>query len=486
MVQIRSSKSSLADQYWIGYLIRFRLLLPAQGKKIERAMIEADSESDHILSTPVGSSVTDTPVSVDDGTNESEGKMMTGEKGKDSPAFSLRPRRSTPKPSPLRASSHKRSYTSLLPGPILESTGSVYTTVESVKRKLFKILSKDSDDDDRKSRFDRPLSPTSSIKSEVNLGVFVERIGIEDLEPNERYPMNYVCLRIIQIIKSSTATQSSHEGSSQPDQSNTHDVHLKPSMIIYAQEPDGHLSPSKQGNHDPSKAVIMAELHDAYALTPNIAVGKVIEVTKFETFKSEQFDTTDQCINQINSNQCDSMFQSLPFMLVIKPSSGWVPIISIKSQYNSINNPLLLTVDTTNKKSEQPSPGLRFTSYCKRRSVSLDDLSIKKECKNPSRLSRRTSPRTSMSCTKLPGQNNNGHHVAVRTRRSSSKNTASIQPCSVSPSSSTASSSSSTSTIITTTSSNHSPGQPRMNAIDFSNNSVSRVTKNSRRVSVTP
>ena len=276
-------------------------------------MIES-SQSDH--STPGRDCVNEGPKT--DHGNGSKGKPSTGGKGQDSPAFRLRPRRSTPKPSPLLSvSGHKRSYTSLLPGPILESTGSTYTTVESVKRKLFKILSKDSDDDGRR-RFERPPSPTSSIKSDVNLCVFLERISIDDLEPNQRYPLNYVCLRIIRMDKITKPSSPAQTDSSviEPDSeiSPPPPSQQQKSLVIYAQEPDGRFSPSRQGSHDPSKPVIKAILHDAYANTPDLSIGKVIEVTKFETsVKSEEDES--MLIDGNSSNNCDPtlVHSSLPF-----------------------------------------------------------------------------------------------------------------------------------------------------------------------------
>lgn len=421
---------------------------------------------------------------------KSESKSSGG-KGQDSPAFRLRPRRSTPKASPFLSSAtstssgHKRAFHTIIPGSVLESVAGVsssYTTVESVKRKLFKILSKNAEDEAKQAAAKeaarlRPPSPMSSVKTEVNLAVFVERINVEELTPNTKYPLNYVCLKVVNIINKNLCQENRSSTYLSDCKPILNDENQSKLLVIDAQEPDGH-----------KPTTIRVEFHDEYAskLCSSLSVGNVIEVTKFETFKCEP-----QADHQ-SSDIADHTEQTLPFYLVVKPSVGdnWIPIISIKSAYNSINNPLLLTVDTSNKKSDAPSPGLRFTSYViKRRSVSLDgDRSLAK-C-TPGR---RISPRTSSSSTLNPVC-----EVTRRSRRSSSSyKTTPPTIITVSPSSSTASSSSSTSTIITSFSHGHLSPSPtavttetssvakkRMNAIDFSTKSKERVSKNSRRVSL--
>ena len=203
--------------------------LVCEGSGMKSEVADAESSSGLLRTTE------DTKIRTPTGDNSNDGN-----KPKDSPAFRLRPRRSTPKtPSSYGSPGRppKVSIFSKHSNFFSESGGAGGKGLESVKRKLLQFLSqssiKSSDDDTSQEGHDGQhhvttsstssaffqqknkkqclssssarhpysgLSPAQSVKHDVNMGIFMERIRLSDLAVNQTYDKNYVSLRIISIL----------------------------------------------------------------------------------------------------------------------------------------------------------------------------------------------------------------------------------------------------------------------------------------------
>ncbi|KAI1303189.1 hypothetical protein HDE_02339 [Halotydeus destructor] len=250
-----------------------------------------------------------------------------GKAEKDSPAFCLRPRRSTPKPSASPGNGNGL-YSLLKNSSLLEKLNSQATG--AVKRRLFRLPIKE-EDDGIKFKSTTP-SPSKSIVKNVNMGIFVEKITASDLEGNSEYPLKYVSLRIVQIIPPSVEVDR---------------------LVLMAEEASSE-DMLKQG-----KNFLQIDLFDVYAKS-SITPGKVIEITKFKT------EPNPASSSEINGEVVDLF----PVKIIVKPltESAWIPFVSINEKYENVVNPKMLNVSTlvTSKCSQ---PHSRMTSFISKPNV---------------------------------------------------------------------------------------------------------------------
>lgn len=124
-------------------------------------------------------------------------KTKGDDKQQDSPAFRLRPRRSTPKP--VTPSPHKRfsAFTAMMNRLKHLNDGS------DVKRKLLFNKQKvypstfNSDEPIPSTRVIPPRSPSCSVTQDIFVSPFVPKISTSDLEADKEYGANYLSLKII-------------------------------------------------------------------------------------------------------------------------------------------------------------------------------------------------------------------------------------------------------------------------------------------------
>jgi len=128
---------------------------------------------------------------------------------KDSPAFRLRPRRSTSKPSPLGsipgAGTPGRKASALFAknSPFFDSKVKFEPqSFEAVKKKLLQYLKRSSEDSSNElSESKRKKIDEEVVKEGVNMGIFLPRIFVTDLAANQEYSKNYVSLQVVSILK---------------------------------------------------------------------------------------------------------------------------------------------------------------------------------------------------------------------------------------------------------------------------------------------
>ena len=139
-----------------------------------------------------------TPNDLCDGESSAK-KMKTKaeDKPQDSPAFRLRPRRSTPKP--VTPSPHKRfsAFTAMMNRLKHLNDGS------DVKRKLMFNKQKvypstfNSDEPIPSTRVIPPRTPSGSVTEDIFVSPFVPKISTSELEADKDYGANYLSLKIV-------------------------------------------------------------------------------------------------------------------------------------------------------------------------------------------------------------------------------------------------------------------------------------------------
>ena len=219
---------------------------------------------------------------------------------------------------------------------------------------------------------------------------------------------------------------------------------------------------------------VVVDIQGCYADSlKTIEVGNVIEVTKFVTCESRggtysgsgiitysphqqqsplrDTTTTDSSsssatvkVEVVEEDTLKTSIQVLPLKIVVyDPNSGervqalhsltpststppatFLPIVSIKKKYSSLDNPLLLKVNIFGKKPEKPSPGLRFTSKVLRQDeIPGNSITVKEEAKEEitrpaSRMMTRRSCSSSSSTSPLSSPIMTSRYSAGKTRRS--------------------------------------------------------------------
>lgn len=174
----------------------------------------------------------------------SRDKAKNGQEEKDSPAFRLRPRRSTPKPSPSPLNGQRYAMLRSLPAAV-----NLTPNAAAVKRKLFKLH--EEEDTKPPAKSPQPPCPAQSIAANVSISAFVEKITVDSLSHNGEYASNYVSLRVLKV---------------------TNDVVMNGTensvLVLLTQE-----AISDKETLNKKKPVVPVYLFDDYASCPNIQVG---------------------------------------------------------------------------------------------------------------------------------------------------------------------------------------------------------------------
>lgn len=270
--------------------------------------------------------------------NYKEDSMDNGDKSdketteKDSPAFRLRPRRSTSTPltpSPSNSSPTKR----------LSTLSAMMRKQALVKRKLVFNVHKTYPSSNigaeisEPTRLVPPRSPSMSIKEETFISAFFERITVNEVEADREYKDNYLTLRIVsrEDVKSSeddeilklTATQVADDDKSE--------------HVAKKQK----KSPVKESSSSPKVDIY---LHGSY-VNCKAETGKIINVAKFKTQARE------------TSNDSEGKSGFLPFAIIVKSTTDplWVPFISITSKSEIVKDPREISDTLLNPPAPQSS-----------------------------------------------------------------------------------------------------------------------------------
>ena len=286
----------------------------------------------------------------------------------DSPAFRLRPRRSTPKPSPSPLNGLK--YSILKNSRFLSLTNNQDAAV-AVKRKLFR-LPKFDDPEIKAEKVVAPC-PENSIVEDVRIGVFVERVEIDKLNQCGDYPSNYISLRIVNISKDVVVNGTE-----------------RCVLTVLTQE-----ASDNETELNMKKPVLPVFLYDNYASSPCLEVGKILDITKFKT---EVNLTTSYVVDD-----CD--IQAMPYKVIVKPAFDpiWIPFLNVRSIYQHSVEENMLPVSSIKCGGDSLSP-MRFTSYCTK--VDPESLSRRQSIQSSSSSdseaidnSLKSSPQTALSDT---------------------------------------------------------------------------------------
>ncbi|RWS02292.1 Protection of telomeres protein 1-like protein [Dinothrombium tinctorium] len=277
---------------------------------------------------------------------------------KDSPAFRLRPRRSTPRPTPSASNSSQAKRYSLLSNkesPLYEARIAAklkYKAVSPAKRKLFRFSSFEEREESLK-RSIPPLSPSRSVVEEINIGVFAERVLVKRLESGKSYDSNYISVETVLIAET--------------DNKDTSDESFLKLIVRDAVEGNEVISDKEK--------VLIVYLYGHYSNLPHISIGKYLEIFKFKTVAID--DESEPSTFSING--CD--IERLPYFAIVKAvkNHNWVPFVSIKSTFKPLIDHSALAV--SNQKtfiSNSPTPKEEENSSKTERPESPEDLEPKK------------------------------------------------------------------------------------------------------------
>ena len=176
------------------------------------------------------------------------------DKKKDSPAFRLRPRRSTPKPEPNTVPSAGKRF-SLFQAMMAQHERFKAGQFNMVKRKLIFNKQKvypptlNSEDQIPTIRIVPQRSPTSSITEDIFVSPFVQRLSLVQLESGKDYPANYISLKIKEKERVQMPVVQKHHhglsyGSVGHGQGHGHDGHETVLKILAKQSDDDAISSS--------------------------------------------------------------------------------------------------------------------------------------------------------------------------------------------------------------------------------------------------
>lgn len=301
--------------------------------------------------------------------NKSAETNEKGGKAKDSPAFRLRARRSTPRKldsiystysTSRRTSLYSPNSSERLQAKVAKLKNS--SSVSDVKRNLF-----DSDKQIRKER--RPNSPSRSLVEDVDLNVFAENILVEKLTEGKNN-LNYLCLRIIEVLEEAgDECPTTNDSSNRNDCSSlnhcsptTSSIHTNHRLLkIYCQQAETKSVLNVQ------KPVVFLYLFDEYVNFKNQFVpGKLLEIVKFEIKQLPKQPPPAYRHNCIE-------IAVHPFYIEVRANRplNWIPLISIKKKYEPTNLSLLNVINTQNKyqthdniEDQPPTKStMRFSSY---------------------------------------------------------------------------------------------------------------------------
>lgn len=340
---------------------------------------------------------------------------------KDSPAFRLRTRRSTPrKLDSIYSSPYSTSRKTSLYSPTnseqlqakvakLKSAPTASATLNDVKRNLF-----DSNRTPKDTKKSRSRSPSSSLVEDVDLNVFAENIRVEKLTEAGKNSLNYLCLRIIEVLNEESLTECSPEcGSNRivsPSKCSSTNNSTNNSMVSSADSSnenhkltdssrlnDHHLSPAHNSSPNTTitptadcptcpkqrllklycqqaetksvlnaqKPVVLLQLLNEYCnFKDRLLAGKILEIVKFEVKQLPQ---------PANYRHSTGEVPVYPFFIEVRANKDhhWVSYLSIKKKYVPTNSNLLNVINAQNKHpvhaiEDQPptkNPRVVFSSY---------------------------------------------------------------------------------------------------------------------------
>lgn len=297
--------------------------------------------------------------------NDKQDKPNNKQTVKDSPAFRLRTRRSTPRKldsiysSPYSSTSRKSSLYSPNNSDQLQAKVAKLKsggTINDVKRNLFDSNKKIKTDHQLIKNRNRSHSPSRSLVEDVDLNVFAENVPVEKLGEIGKNNLNYLCLRIIEVLNEEYLTVCSPDCSNQNnsmnlsnDQPASNKYNSSPSVIkcsncpkqrllkIYCQQAETKSSLNVQ------KPVIILQLFNEYCnFKDRFVNGKILEIVKFEVKKLAE---------HVNYRHNSIDIPVYPFYIEVKANKDnhWVSLISIKKKYEPTNSNLLNVINTQNK-----------------------------------------------------------------------------------------------------------------------------------------
>ena len=354
---------------------------------------------------------------------------------KDSPAFRLRTRRSTPRKldsiysSPYSTSRKTSLYSPTnseqLQAKVAKLKSAPSATVHDVKRNLFDASrpANGNPNSGPAAKVSRLHSPSRSFVEDMDLAPFAENIRVEKLTETGKNGLNYLCLRIIEVLNEEWLTECSADCSNRSDQdrgriiscssvspsikcstnsstnnsmddrsnenhklndSNDRHSHDHPNPS----SPDHHLSPTgspllncsscpkqrllkiycqqaeTKSILNAQKPVVLLQLHNEYCdFKDRLLAGKILEIVKFEVKKLPQ---------PANYRHSAGEVPVYPFYIEVRANKDphWVTLLSVKKKYEPTNSNLLNVINTQNRHQfhieDQPptkNPRIVFSSY---------------------------------------------------------------------------------------------------------------------------
>lgn len=286
----------------------------------------------------------------------------------DSPAKNLRPRRTTT----YSTSQQRYSRTNL---DQLKQTKLIKfknSTLSEVKRNLFDDGKPNEQNRKRNQRTSN--SPSKSLLENVDLNVFAENLLVDKLTECGKNNINYLCLRIIEIMNEERVCSNSMcvncfkandaklNGNSDESVKCLKNERL---VRIYCQQAE-----ALKTNLNVQKPVILLYLFNEYCnFKERLTVGKVLEVVKFEIKRLPDH------IQQSKYKQNSSPEIAIsPFYIEVKADreKDWISLISLKKNEPITTTNLLNVINTQNKYQaydnilDQPptkNPKVIFSSY---------------------------------------------------------------------------------------------------------------------------
>ncbi|XP_054161962.1 uncharacterized protein LOC128959944 [Oppia nitens] len=254
--------------------------------------------------------------------------------GLDSPAFRLRPRRSTPKPTPSSHGKRFSPFTAMMERLKHLKDGS------DVKRKLLFNKQKvypstfNSDENVPLIRVIPPRSPTSSVKEDIFVSPFVPKISTKELEMDKEYGVNYISLKIIM----------------------KEDLDLNGEKLVKLIATGANIEETSQASTSKSIETVVYEpkisiyLFGTY-VNCRAEKDKIINIVKFKT-KSQPLVDSDQPIGG-----------DFDFAIVVQssPEENWIPFVSITNTWKPPEDPRELNKTLFIKAPDGRRP--EFSSY---------------------------------------------------------------------------------------------------------------------------
>lgn len=189
-----------------------------------------------------------------------------GGDGNDSPAFRLRPRRSTPRSN--SGSAKKLSSGSLIFSRLRSQQHQTPATrpTSSAKRNLFSSneLTGGADDNDEldthngetdniNKRTDLKRDIIDSITTDVLISPFMQRISVVDLKPNLKYEHNYITLQVKEVITNQAGSLTRVETQDKDVSTSNNNQIVKQRQSTSTCSPTDICSSQKEDNSDASK-----------------------------------------------------------------------------------------------------------------------------------------------------------------------------------------------------------------------------------------